>query len=158
MPTLTVPKVTILPGGRFAPRGRAVVSGVYYDEPMSLPPRRIHARYACRLPVKVFTPGVREPRPGELRNISIGGGFLRVRGELTKKQITLEIPAGKDTVSFPARVVRTAGGDPERATWSRYGLAFQVPFTEEHKLRRIIDAVRRNQPGSKPLRRDYWKL
>jgi hypothetical protein len=124
--------------------------------------RRTHARFPCNLKVEVFSGPVGGVRIGEglLMDVSVSGGLLKLKGMLkvgATYRLHLEWKEGK--LDLPGRVARMAGRVD--ATTSYYGLAFNLTYDQEKSLMRLVDLVRRGDPGpgedgfSRSMR-DYW--
>lgn len=106
----------------------------------------------CRL---VNTGG--DPLPGELLNIGMGGGALRVYGTLKARQFTLQITTATEVLAIDARVVRNEPPAPG-ARFSVYGVTFAADPASQTKLRILIDQVRaRSNMGGPKTMGGYWK-
>lgn len=123
------------------------------------PSRRLHARYPCKLKVRVFTARGREGVDGELLNVGMGGAFLRVSGTLDGGMLQLDVESGRERINLQAKMVRTAGKDPKDPKANFYGLQFQVNPRSEPQIRVMVDRVRSGgSVGYSMPVRDYWNL
>ena len=86
---------------------------------MAQPPRRLYARYTCRLPFKTSD---RASKEGTIVNIGMGGAYVRVRGTLTGKTLKLDVSVGSETLTLAVQVLRTTGIDPSDRTATFYGV------------------------------------
>jgi len=124
-----------------------------------LPSRRIHARYPCKLKIRVFIPRGKAGFDGEMLNVGMGGAFLRIGGSVDGASLQLDVESGRERLSLKARVVRNAGKDAKEPKFNFYGIQFSfTPETENH-IRLLVDRVRSGaSPGLSMPVRDYWNL
>lgn len=122
-----------------------------------VPSRRQHARYTCQLPFKAIGTGAREMLEGAVLNIGMGGAYIRVKGTLKLKTVTLRVALGAETMSMEARVVRTGGIDASDKASTLYGLEFLKDSTNQGRLRLVVDRVRANTNLGMPTMRNYWR-
>lgn len=105
---------------------------LWYRVPVELP-RRMHARYPCRLKARLRAGS--SAWPAEIVEISASGAVVRVAADLPGPLMELDVPDEGGTAVIRARIVRRAGHD--------YAVQFEPHFSEQHKLKRIVDAARR---------------
>ena len=125
---------------------------------MAIPSRRLHARYNCRLTIKVSSARLREPIEAVVFNLGMGGAFMRVRGTLDDPQVKLEVPSGREFFTIEGRVVRAGGPDPKDSRYTFYGVSFAMTERSEQKIKLLVDRVRSNTPGISVPMRDYWSI
>ncbi len=107
---------------------------------MAAPPKRVYARYPCRLAARVSTgKGV---VAGMVLNFGMGGAFVQVQGQLPHTPLRIEISSDLDVFAFEARIVRIAGRDPYDPNLYLYGLYFLSPGRAEPKARLLLDRIR----------------
>lgn len=121
-----------------------------------IPSRRQHARYTCQLPFKATGTGAREALEGTVLNVGMGGAYIRVKGTLKLKTLTLRVSMGAETLSVEARVVRSAGLDPKEKDVTLYGVEFTTDATTQGRLHLIVDRVRTSSAPSISMTR-YWR-
>lgn len=121
-----------------------------------IPSRRQHARYTCQLPFRATGTGAREALDGTILNVGMGGAYIRVKGTIKLKTLTLRVALGSETLLVEARVVRTAGLDPKDKDVTLYGVEFMKDSTNQGRLHLIVDRVRTaSAPGFSMTR--YWR-
>lgn len=94
---------------------------------------------------------------GAVLNIGMGGAYIRVKGTLKLKTVTLRVALGAETMSMEARVVRTGGIDASDKASTLYGLEFLKDSTNQGRLRLVVDRVRANTNLGMPTMRNYWR-
>lgn len=97
-------------------------------------PRRVHARFPCRIKVRVRAGA--SSWAAEIVEVSMGGAVIRVDADLPGPMLELDVPDEGGTAVIRSRIVRRTGND--------YAVEFQPHFSEAHKVKRIVDAVRRS--------------
>ena len=128
---------------------------------MAAPPRRLHARYLCRLPVRIAVPTDKVPVEATALNVGMGGAYLRVRGALKITALRLEIVQERSVVTLDARVVRNAGTDPKDSKYSYYGVEFAMDDRTLQRVRLMVDRVRsgsNTMTGTTLPMANYWNL
>ena len=128
---------------------------------MATPPRRLHARYLCRLPVRIAIPAAKDPVEATALNVGMGGAYLRVRGPLKITALKLEIVQERSVVALDARVVRNAGVDPKDSKFSYYGVEFASDDRTLQRVRMLVDRVRSGSnatTGTSLPMANYWNL
>lgn len=124
--------------------------------------RRTHARFPCNLKAQVFSGPVGGVRVGDgvIMDVSLSGALLKLSGIVkigATYRIQLEWKEGK--LDLPGRVAREAGRVDAKTHY--YGMVFNLTYDQEKALMRLIDVVRRSEPGPGEDRfsrsmRDYW--
>lgn len=106
-----------------------------------IPSRRIHARFACRLPcrVRVGTSAVQE---GFILNVSVGGLHLAVKSASKGSAVSVELTLDGQAVALPGRVKWAAGKDPKNPSLVCYGVELAGDAAQEARLRLLVDRVR----------------
>ncbi|MFA5138802.1 MAG: PilZ domain-containing protein [Elusimicrobiota bacterium] len=97
-------------------------------------PRRVHARFPCRIAVRLRAGP--SSWPAEIVEISAGGAVVRVDADLPGPMMEIDVPEPGGTAIIRSRIVRRTGSD--------YAVQFEPHFSEQHKLKRIVDAARRS--------------
>ncbi|MDX6770571.1 MAG: PilZ domain-containing protein [Elusimicrobiota bacterium] len=123
--------------------------------------KRAHARFACDLPVIVFTgpTGGLKLGPARLLDLSLSGGYLCLAGELKLGgAYRLRLEWGGEFLDLPGRVVREGPRSPKDPKARHFGLVFTLSRDQEKALLRVIDQVRRapEKPGEDHFLRNYW--
>jgi len=100
---------------------------------------REHARYPCRVQVRIRIPGQGEFE-GEMTDAGMGGALIRVRRAIEGAEADVLIPHEQEDVLIRSRVVRKIHSG--QGVWL-YGVEFEPHFSERPKLAAIVDKLRR---------------
>lgn len=126
--------------------------------------QRTHQRFACEIKVLVFSRvASRAPVEAVLLDIGMGGGRLRVRGQLEPGPLLLELQL-EDKPRFDARVARLIGRDPKDKELYYYGILITTHMGNVHLLRNLLEKYRgktwekRLNSKDGAVKRDYWDL
>lgn len=123
-----------------------------------VPSRRQHARFVCRLELKISQAGSRAPMGATMLNIGIGGAYILSKSVLKLSTATLRVALGAETLSVDARIVRSAGTDPKDPQATYYGIEFARDGSTQGRLRLLVDRVRGGpQAGPPPTMSGYWR-
>ncbi len=123
-----------------------------------VPSRREHARFVCRLELKIVGSGQRTPVEGTMLNLGMGGAYILSKGVLKLSTATLRVALGAETLSVDARIIRSAGTDPKDPQSTYYGIEFARDGSTQGRLKLLVDRVRSGPTSSGPDRMSgYWK-
>lgn len=108
------------------------------------PSRRTHARFACDLPVEVYSP-LDSAKLGDARllDLSMGGGA--VRGELklrTRQPYEFRFNWGAERLSVLGQVVWAAEEPAARSREARFGVRFSLTAQQESLLRSLVGRLK----------------
>lgn len=123
-----------------------------------IPSRRQHARFTCKLPLRISGAGAKAPVEGTMLNVGMGGAYVRVVGTLRLATILVRVAFGNEALSLEARVLRSAGVDAGDSRATMYGIEFLNDNSTQGRLRLLLDRVRTSSQGGAPSKMTgYWK-
>ena len=109
-----------------------------------IPSRRQHARFVCRLELRISGPGSgsRTAVDGVMLNLGMGGAYIMSKSTLKLSTATLRVTLGAETLSVDARILRGAGTDPKDPMATYYGIEFARDGSTQGRLKLLVDRVR----------------
>ena len=121
---------------------------------MPPPSRRVHARFACELPVTVWTADAKtELAQGICLNIGMGGALFSCAAALQKgSPYLLRFGQSRKTFDLPGRVTH------EQKKPGTFGFSFELNAKQTDKMRLVLDKVRAGRPDDKigEKLQTYW--
>ncbi len=123
-------------------------------------PRRAYSRFACDLPVQIYSP-VSQTKLADARLFDVGMGGGNIYCDLVMQRAVpyeFRFQWGKERLAVLGRVVWSAAAARKEPRFARYGVVFSLTRAQEDLLAALVDRVRRFQPSEEGEDRlkGYW--
>ncbi|MBI3550220.1 MAG: PilZ domain-containing protein [Elusimicrobia bacterium] len=130
------------------------------DSKGNSPSRRLHARFPCRIPVRIVQINHKNKLDAVLLNVGMGGALAAIEAQLEGDSVMLEFPKEHGGFYAEAVVTRHSGRDAKNPKLHLYGLTIRMHAGSpaENRFRALVDRVRTAVNTGPQVRRDYWSI